>query len=191
MTRPEANQILSKYITNPLLIKHSLAAEAAMKALYVRLIPKENYNKGDEEKWGITGLLHDTDYELAKGKPALHGLLIFEKEPNKIPPDITYAIKAHNYSYTKVQPQSPMDWALVTCDPLTMLITAIALEQPDKRIYLVTHESVMTKFQDKSFAKGADRKSILLCEAKLGLPLIEFIKVVLPAMQKIGKEMGM
>jgi predicted hydrolase (HD superfamily) len=191
MTRAEAFQILNKYVTDKNLIKHSLAAEAAMKALYKRLTAQDKHNKTDEEKWGITGLLHDADYELTKGHPEKHGLLLFEKEPNKIPADIAYAIKAHNYHSTKVQPQSPMDWTIATCDQLTGFIAACALVQPDKRIYMVTPQFVMGKLKEKSFAKGADRSSILLCEKKLGLPLQEFTTITLKAMQKIGNELGL
>src|SRR5437868_3683522 len=107
-TRDSAYALVRKYLTNPNLIKHSLAAEATMKALYKRLIPKDNQNSHDEITWGITGLLHDADYEMAKGKPEVHGLLLFEKEPNSIPPDISYAIKSHNYQMTKIEPRSLM-----------------------------------------------------------------------------------
>lgn len=189
MTRPEAYQLLTKYLTDKTLIKHSFATEAAMKALYKKLTPEEKRTKADEEKWAITGLLHDADYELARGKPEKHGLLLFEKEPNKVPPEIAYAIKAHNYQYTKVDPKSIMDWAITTCDQLTGIIVAAALLQPDKRIYLLTPEYVMNRFQDKSFAKGADRKTILLCQTTLGLSLDQFIKVVLEGMKMIGKEL--
>ena len=191
MTRAEAYQILTRYITNKNLIHHSLAAEAAMKALYKKLTPPEKQNNADLEKWGITGLLHDADYELAKGKPEKHGLLLFEKEPNKLPADIAYAIKAHNYRYTKAQPQNMMDWAIATCDQLTGFIVACALVQPDKRIYLLTPDSVLNKFKQKSFAKGADRAGILLCETTLALPLKDFITINLKAMQAIGKELGL
>lgn len=189
MTRTEAYQILTKYLTDKNLIKHSIATEAAMKALYRRLIPKEKYNKWDEEKWGITGLIHDADYELARGKPEKHGMLIVEKESTKIPSDIAYAIQAHNYHYTKINPKSIMDWAITTCDQLTGIIVAAALLQPDKRIYLLTPEFVINRFEDKSFAKGVDRKTILLCETTLNLPLKEFVKVVLDGMKIVGKEL--
>ena len=62
MTRQEAYQVLAKYLKNPNLIKHCLAAEAAMKGTY-RHLYKNSINTQDEEVWGITGLLHDIDYE--------------------------------------------------------------------------------------------------------------------------------
>src|SRR5438132_1610063 len=102
MTRADADIILNKHLTNKNLIKHSLAAEAAMKAIYRHLYP--DGNPQEEETWGITGLLHDADYELSKGHPEKHGLLLFEIEPTGIPDEIAHAIKAHNYEYTNVTP---------------------------------------------------------------------------------------
>ena len=189
MTRKEANQILNKYLTNANLIKHCLATEAVMKALYKRLNPA--FDSAEEEKWGIVGLLHDADYELAKGKPEVHGLLLFEKEPNVIPEDIAHAIKAHNFEYTKVEPKSKMDWAIACCDQLTGLIVAATLIHPDKKLSSVTPEFVLGRFKEKSFAKGADRNSILRCEKYLQIPLSEFIQITLSAMQEISNTLGL
>lgn len=183
MTRKLAEEILHKYLTNPNLIKHCLAAEAAMRAL-------ARYFGEDEEKWGITGLLHDADYEMSKGFPEKHGKLLFEKEPNTIPSDIEYAIKSHNYENTNVMPKSKMDWAITCCDQLTGLIIACTLVTPEKKLPLLTNEFVMKKMRSSGFAKGADRKQIYLCEEKLGIPLIEFVTIILVAMQGIHEELG-
>src|SRR5579859_4818681 len=144
MTRDLAYQILRKYLTNKNLIKHCLAAEAAMRAL-------ARYFKEDEEKWGITGLLHDADYEMSKDHPEKHGLLLFEKEQN-IPADIAYAIKSHNYEYTKVNPQTQMDWAITCCDQLTGLIVAATLIHPEKKLSGVTVDFVLKRMAKKDFA---------------------------------------
>jgi len=167
-----------------------MATEVTMKALYQRLAPQPQTME-EQEKWGITGLLHDADYELSKGHPELHGKLLFQKEPNRIPEDITYAIKSHNYQNTGIQPQSPLDWSITCCDQLTGLITAVALIQKDKRLASVTPESVLKKFNSPSFARGADREVIKLCEEKLGIPLLDFIKITLTAMQTIATDLGL
>ena len=135
MTREEAYKILTKYLKNPNLIKHCLACEAVMKALYKRLNSEEksSFAKASEENWGITGLLHDADYELSKGHPEKHGLLLFEIEKN-IPDDIAHAIKSHNYENTKVSPENLMDWGITCTDQLTGLIVACALVHPDKKL---------------------------------------------------------
>lgn len=188
MTREEAYQILTKYLKNQNLIKHSLAAEATMKDLYKRLHAGD-INPNDEEKWGIVGLLHDADYELAQGKPEVHGLLLFNKE-SAIPQDIANAIKSHNPA-TKIEPKAQMDWAIYCADQLTGLIVAATLVHPDKKLASVTPDFVLNRMKEKSFAKGADRKPILLCEEKLGIPLKEFVSVTLSAMQSINKELGL
>lgn len=189
MTRNEAYQILTKYLKNQNLIKHCLATEAVMKALYKKLTP-EPHDPLVEEKWGIVGLLHDADYEMAKGKPEVHGLLLFDHE-NNIPLDIAYAIKSHNFEYTKVIPVSPVDWAITCCDQLTGLIVAATLVHPDKKLASITPEFVLNRMNDKSFAKGAERKPILLCEEKLGIPLNEFVAITLSAMQGISNQLGL
>jgi len=205
MTREEAYKILTIYLKNKNLIKHCLAAEAVMRALAkeLRFNPPagEAGNKDlriNEEKWGITGLLHDADYELSKGHPEKHGLLLFdpdsigiEKEPNKIPEDIAHAIKSHNYENTKVQPQSLMDWAITCCDQLTGLIVACALVHPDRKLASLTPEFILKRMKEKSFAKGADRKPILMCEEKLGILLKEFVEINLKAMQSISADLGL
>lgn len=198
-TRAQAYQIVTKFLTNKNLIKHSLAAEVAMRSLYYRMNPnplrnpdKEEQGRGEEEKWGITGLLHDADYEMAKGHPEKHGLLLFEKVPTGfIPDDIVHAIKAHNYEKTGVTPQTPMDWAIACCDQLTGLIVACALVHPDKKLAPLTTEFVMKRMNEKSFARGADRTVIKLCEQKLNISLEEFTTVVLNAMKTISPQLGL
>lgn len=189
MTRDNAYKILTKYLTNKNLIKHCLAAEAVMKAL-ARKLRIRNHELGiDEDKWGITGLLHDADYELSKNKPESHGLLLFEKEKNTIPDDIAHAIKSHNFENTKVLPQSLMDWGITCCDQLTGLIVACALVHPDKKLASLIPEFVLKRMKEKSFAKGAERKPILMCEEKLGIPLKEFVELNLKAMQSISSDL--
>lgn len=189
MKRDIAIRILHNHLHNPILLRHSLAVEAVMKDIYVHLAPKEEYEKIVEEKWGIAGLLHDADYEMAKGNPKKHGLLLFEME-RTIPDDIVYAIKAHNHKYTKLMPKSKMDWALATCDQLTGFIYVCALNHPQKKLTALTPDYVLNKFHDKSFAKGADRHAIMECEHKLRIPLKQFIDLALKSMQFIHRELG-
>ncbi len=193
MTRDEAYQLLTKYLKNKNLIKHSLAAEVTMRALYRRLTPKDEQNIANEEKWGITGLLHDIDYEVAQETNHLkkHGILLFETNQITLPEDIAYAIKAHNFHDTGVEPKSNMDWSIVTCDRLTGFIVAAALVHPEKKLELLSVESILKRFKEKSFAKAVNRDSIRLCEDKLGIPLQEFVEITLHAMQKISTSLGL
>lgn len=186
MNREQAFTLLTKYLTNQNLIKHCLACEAAMRALAPRF-------NGDPEEWGITGLLHDVDYQVAQeeGKLDQHGTLIFEKEPGVIPEKIAHGIKAHAWQFTHIMPESPMDWGIACVDQLTGLITAAALVRPEKQLTPLTKETILKRFGEKAFAKGARRESIQDCEENLGIPLDEFIDIVLKAMQGIHEELGL
>lgn len=191
MKREDAYKLLTTYLKNPNLIKHCLACEAGMKAICKKLHP--NTDEETLNMWGITGLLHDVDYEIAKEQNRLseHGLLIFEKEPNSIPEVIAHAIKAHNYENTKVMPQSDMDWTIAAVDQLTGLIIASALIHPAKKLNAIDTDFVLNRFKQPAFAKGANRESIKLCEEKLGFPLFEFVAIVLSSMQEINDTLGL
>ncbi len=187
MNRDEAYKILTKYLKNKNLIKHCLACEAAMKGICVYLNP--DASQGEIEKWGITGLLHDADYEIFGEDVSKHGIVITEKEI--LPEDIAHAINSHNFQNTKVEPTSTLDWAITTCDQLTGLIVAATLISPSKKIAAITPEFVLKRFGEKAFAKGADRSVISLCEENLNIPLPKFVEIVLTSMQKIASDLGL
>ncbi len=191
MDRDQAFKILTKYVKNQNLIKHCYATEAVMKALYKKFYTGPNYTPEGEAEWGITGLLHDADYELCKGRPEIHGTLLIDKEGDKIPKEIAYAIKAHNYERTLVLPKTLLDWSIAICDQLTGIIVACALIHPDKKLAPLTTDFIMKKFNSNSFAKGADRRLIEKCEEKLKIPLKEFIEINLKAMQGISGDLGL
>ncbi len=193
MTRQEAYELLTTYIKNKNLRSHCLAAEAAMKGLYTRLTPQTEQSTAMQEIWGITGLLHDIDYEVVQEKNILdkHGNYLFETGEVSLPDDITHAIQAHNYTKTGIDPVTPMDWAITACDQLTGLIVACALVRPEKTLEAVTPEAVLKKFNMSAFAKGADREMIKLCESQLKIPLPEFVTIVLTSMQEIHEDLGL
>lgn len=200
MTRDKAYQILIENIKNPNLIKHHLAAEAVMKTLakyfYEGNLLTDQEKKGKNytefvEVWGIVGLLHDADYEETKDQPEKHGILLEEKLGNEIEKDIMYAIMAHNWQGTKVEPKSLMDWSMYCCDELTGLIIAAALVHPDKKLMSLTTDFILNRFTEKSFAKGANREQIKMCEQKLRIPLKEFIEISLKSMQEISNNLGL
>ncbi len=193
MNREQAYKILTSLISSQNLIKHHLACEAAMMGIYERIqnSKHEPIDEKEKEKWGIVGLLHDADYELTKNTPEKHTLVLEEKLKDQILPEIMHSIKSHNYKYSKATPISFMDWAIVACDELTGLIIAAALVHPDKKLESIDKDFVLKRFNEKSFAKGADRKPIKMCENELGIPLDNFIYIVLISMQKIHNELGL
>jgi putative nucleotidyltransferase with HDIG domain len=184
LSREEALDILKANIANENLRKHHYAVAAAMRAL------ADEFG-GDPDRWEIVGLLHDADYEETGDDPDRHALVIAEQlETQGVAEDIIRAIKAHNYKRLDVMPETDMEWSLVTCDDLTGLIVAVALVHPTKLVG-VSVESVMKKFDSKSFAAGADRDRIRLCEEKLGVPLEAFVGVVLDAMKEQSERLGL
>ena len=193
MTRDEAFQILTSLIKNENLIKHHLATEAAMKGIYAWIQKSRNLpiNPKEEEMWGLTGLLHDADYELSKQHPEKHTLILEKKIGSKLDPGIMNAIKYHNFKYTKVEPKSYMDLAIYACDELTGLIIASTLIHPDKKLSSVNADFILNRFNEPNFAKGASRDQIKTCEEKLQIPLADFIAIVLTAMQKIAPQLGL
>ncbi len=154
INKERALQILHANIENQNLRKHHYGVAAALKSLALEL-------DGDPEVWEIVGLLHDADYEKTKDDMEQHTILLAEILAGEdLDEEIIRAIQSHAYEYTGVTPESPLEYALLSCDDLTGLIVATALVNPDK-LAGVTPDSVLKKFGSKSFAAGADRKKIL------------------------------
>ena len=189
MDRTKAYQLLTTYIQNPNLIKHHLATEAVMCWLCQKFY--KDAKPELIEKWGVVGLLHDADYERTKDIPEKHGLMMEERLRGEIPEDILYAIKAHNWHNTKAEPLSLMDWSMYCCDELTGLIIASALVHPQRKLAALDTDFVLNRMKEKSFAKGADREHMKMCETKLKIPLRDFVEIALKAMQSIGSELGL
>jgi predicted hydrolase (HD superfamily) len=189
MTRDQAWEIVTTNIQNVNLRRHCLAVEAVMGALSIRLDHKDQ-----KEKWEIAGLLHDADWEVTQNDPNKHTHMtlewIKEIEPDE---DIQNAIYTHAWGYVdgNPKPKTQMDWALYTCDELTGLIVACALVKPDRKLASVTADIVMTKWKEKSFAKGVNRDQIIQCEGSLGIPIREFVETALLAMQNIAPSLGL
>lgn len=190
MTKDEAYKFLTDNVKNQNLIKHMLATEAVMKAIYLRL-NYANPNTETLEDWGLVGLLHDVDYEESKDHPEKHGLIARDKLAGKLDSSLIYAIMAHNFKNTKVEPKSAMDWSIYCCDELTGLIIACTLIHPDKKLASIDLNFVLNRFKQNSFAKGANREQIKMCEEKLGIPLNDFIMLALGAMQNIAPSLGL
>jgi hypothetical protein len=183
MNREEALNLLTEKIENRNLIKHSLAVEACLKEL--ALLFKEN-----EEKWGLAGLLHDIDYEETKNDAKAHSVLGAEfLEKIGLEKEITEAVKTHNEAHGLV-PETRMAKSLFCVDPLTGLIVAATLVLPSKKINDLTVESVLNRFGEKSFARGAKREVILKC-SEIGLSLEQFVEICLKTMQKINNQLGL
>ena len=112
--RDEALQLLKRHLKNENLLKHSFAVEAILKEMADIL-------KKDEELWGLTGLLHDLDYEYTKQNPEKHAITTAEILEELLPTEAINAIKAHNYQQTMQIPQTSLDKALISADAVSGL----------------------------------------------------------------------
>lgn len=141
-----------------------------------------------QDTWGLTGLLHDFDYEETVSIPERHTQVTEEllKEYD-LPPEIMNAIKCHN---NKAPRESLLDKAIYAADPVTGLIVAAALMHPEKKLKALDAEFILRRFREKSFAKGASREQIMTCE-EMGLGLPEFMELSLKAMQSIHDDLGL
>lgn len=145
---------------------------------------------GDEDLWGVTGLIHDFDYE-KHPTPAEHpfiGCRILEERG--YPREMIESILGHA-SYTGTPRSTPMAKALFAVDELCGLVTATALVQPRRTLAEVTAESVMKKMRSKGFARGVNREDIEIGAAELGVPLEEHVGTVLAALQGASGALGL
>jgi len=182
-TRKEAFELVMKYIQTDSLVKHALAVEAVMRH-YAKI------HGEDEEKWGVIGLVHDLDWEVAPDRHTLKTREILEA--SNWPEDYIRAVESHAYgSCTDVEPISLLEKTLYTIDELTGLITATALVRPSKSIMDVKVKSVKRTWKTKNFAAGCHRQTIDKGAEMLGIERGELIEDVLIAMQGIANELGL
>jgi putative nucleotidyltransferase with HDIG domain len=183
LNRNQAWSLLCEYTQSESLRKHMLAVEACMRA-YARKFGE------DENKWGITGLLHDFDYEKYP-TPAEHpfvGNKILEERD--YPEEVRRAILSHA-DYSGVKRESQMEKTLYACDEIAGFITASALVKPNKSLSEVEAKSVRKKMKDKAFARSVNRDDIINGAADLGVDLEEHIAFCIEAMKGIAAELGL
>lgn len=187
MTREEAHEILMKYMEGEHYITHSYAVEAIMKGLAKKLDPD------NVEYWGIVGLLHDLDEEQCDWQNDLtvHGPTSVEilKKEGINDPALFEAIKAHNPKSGK-KAKTNLEYAVLAADPMSGFVKAVAQIYPDKKIASVKHKSVMKRFNELRFAKGANRDYMEAIEFT-GLSLDDLIDVALEEMGAISEELGL
>ena len=187
-SRDSALALMYEYTASDSLRKHMLAVEAAMRGY------ADRYGE-DPERWGLTGLMHDFDYE--RFPNAAHSPT--EEHPSEgvrllrargYPEDVLQAILGHA-TYTGVPRETPMAKALFAVDELTGLITATALVKPSKSVHEVEAKSVRKKMKDKAFARGVNREEVVAGAADLGVDLDEHIDFVIGAMRGSADALGL
>ena len=187
-SRAETLALMHEYTASDSLRKHMLAVEGAMRAYAGKF-------GGDEERWGITGLIHDFDYERFPNEA--HSPT--EEHPSEgvrvlrsrgYPEDILQTILGHA-QYTNTPRESKMAKTLFAVDELTGLITATALVRPTKSVHEVDARSVRKKMKDKAFARGVNRDDVINGAQELGVELDEHISFVIGSMQARAADLGL
>ena len=182
MNREEAWELLCEWTESDSLRKHMLAVEAAMRA-YARKFGE------DEERWGVTGLLHDMDYE-KHPTPDEHPMVaVGELESRGYPEDVLHAIKGHA-DYLDVPRDTLMAKTLYAVDELSGFIVACALVRPEGLEGLKA-KSVRKKMKQKSFAAAVNREDIVRGAEELGVDLNEHIEFAADAMRERSDVLGL
>jgi putative nucleotidyltransferase with HDIG domain len=177
--------LLLEFTQSESLRKHALAVEACMRAC-----ARKFGATGEEEVWGIVGLLHDFDYDKYPSlddHPYKGNAILKERG---WPEEISRAIMSHA-DYTGVIRDSVMEKALFACDELAGFITACALVKPGKSLAEVEAKSVRKKMKDKAFARNVHREDIANGAAGLGVDLEEHITLCIEAMKGIADRLGL
>ncbi len=181
MNRDEALALLYEYTQTDQLRRHGLSVEAVMRA------GARKYG-GDEETWGIVGLLHDFDYEKFPDQHPMAGKPILEARG--VPEEIVYAIQCHA-DFTGYERRSPMDKMIFAVDELTGFIIACALVQPNKSLSEIKLSSVRKKLKDKAFARNVIRGDIWKGMEELGVDFDEHVQFVIDALKPVAHEIGL
>jgi putative nucleotidyltransferase with HDIG domain len=181
--REDAWRLLCEWTQSEALRRHALGVETVMRALARRA-------GEDEELWGLTGLLHDFDYERYPQAPdhPTKGSEILRSEG--YPEVMIQAILGHA-DYTGVARVTPLAKALFASDELTGFLFACAYVQPDRRIASVKPESAKKKLKDKSFARGVNREDIRKGVEEMGVDLLEHITFVRDALSESSERLGL
>ncbi|HMA01237.1 MAG: HD domain-containing protein [Gemmatimonas sp.] len=187
-SRDEALALMREYTASESLRAHMLSVEAAMRAYAVRF-------GEDPERWGLTGLMHDFDYERfpndahsATEEHPAEGVRILRTRG--YPEDVLQAILGHA-TYCGVARETLMAKTLFAVDELTGLITASALVRPSRSVLDLDGRSVRKKMKDKGFARGVSREDVIQGASELGVDLDEHIQFVIEAIRPVAGSVGL
>jgi putative nucleotidyltransferase with HDIG domain len=183
MDRNQAWQIVCEFVKSESLRKHMLAVETCV-AAYAHKFGE------DEEKWAVTALLHDFDWEIhpeAPDHPMKGEAILAERGVSE---EIRRAILSHA-NYSGVPRVSPLERTLFACDELAGFLMACSYVKPGRSIHEVETASVRRKLKDKAFARAVNRDDILNGAAELGVDLDQHITFCIGAMKAHAQELGL
>jgi putative nucleotidyltransferase with HDIG domain len=183
ISRDAAWDLFCEWTESDSLRKHALSVEAGMRA-YARIYGE------DEERWAVTALVHDLDYErypdLETGHPR-HALKELEKLD--YPQDVIDAVAGHA-DFLNVPRETQMAKALYAVDEMSGFVTACALVRPTG-IEGMKPKSVRKKMKQPSFAAAVPREQLQRAADELGVELNEHIQTVIDALAEKADELGL
>lgn len=184
ITREQAFDLLKKYNTESFHIRHALTVEGVMR-WYAREL---GYGQ-EEEYWGITGLLHDIDFEQYPDQHCRKAPELLRE--GGVGEDMIRSICSHGYGIcSDIEPEHQMEKVLFAADELTGLIGAAALMRPSKSVMDMEVKSLKKKFKDKRFAAGCSREVIEKGAHILGWELNELFEKTIQAMRSCEQEVN-
>ncbi len=184
LTREEAYALLRKYNKEAFHIQHALTVEGVM-----RWYAKELGYGEEEEYWGITGLLHDIDFELYPEEHCKKAPELLKE--GGVGDDMIYSVCSHGYGICSEQePKHEMEKVLFATDELTGLIWSAALMRPSKSVMDMELKSLKKKFKDKRFAAGCSRDIIKEGAERLGWELDALMEKTIEAMRSCEAEIA-
>lgn len=182
-SRDEAFRLLQQYTHSDSLIRHGLAVEGVMRYF-------ARQRGGDEEQWGIVGLVHDLDYDQFPEQHCLKTEQILREQ--QWPESYIRAVISHGWGIcTDVEPLSDMERVLYATDELTGLVTTSALVRPSRSVMDLEAKSVLKKWKDKRFAAKVDRSIIDRGAEMLGMERRELITQTILGMREVADVIGL
>ncbi|UCF50663.1 MAG: hypothetical protein JSU91_04060 [Thermoplasmatales archaeon] len=182
LSRDEAIVLVKKYLKDINLRKNSIIAEALLRQV-AKILGK------DEELWGLTGLLHNLDYDYTRENPEKRGILSANLLENLLPENSINAIKANNYMHTDYIPVTSLDKSLISIAEVTGFVITVAQSTPSKHLSDVDLNTLLSKFNDPNFATRFNRNKIKLCE-DVGIDLENFFNLTLRTLKQISNQLG-
>jgi predicted hydrolase (HD superfamily) len=181
ISRESAWTLLCEWTASESLRRHALAVETAMRAYAPRF-------DGDVELWGLTGLVHDLDYERYPSARDGHPrFALRELESRGYPPELVRAVASHA-DYLDVPRRTAMERALYAVDELSGFVLACAYVRPDG-LQGMTPKSVKKKLKQPSFAAAVNRDDLKRGASELGVDFDEHLSVVIGALAERQDEL--
>ena len=183
INRDQAYTLIKKYLKDEDNIKYSIAVENILKKMAELL-------ERDVDLWGLTGLLHNLDYEYCAGSPETRGSLASQLLEGLLPDAGVNAIKANNYMHTDYIPTTSLDKSLIAAVTAAGFIITVTKSLPSKKIKDAELSLVLVKFHDSTFAQRYNRNRIYICE-DLGMQLDFFLDLCLSCLTEISDDIGL